>query len=67
MMRRAGTLPEHTIKSISKSYCSTDCLEGQISVDLIPALPAHAPAFFLPLANQLRTSRAVTHKGVTGR
>ena len=35
MMRRAGTLPEHMTGSISKSYCSAYCLEGQISVDLV--------------------------------
>jgi hypothetical protein len=42
MMRRAGTPPECTVKSISKSYwlmsksySLTDCLEGQISVDSI--------------------------------
>jgi hypothetical protein len=45
MMRRAGTLPENMIRSISKSYCSANCLEGQLSIHLIPALPAHAPAF----------------------
>jgi len=45
MMRRAGTPPEHTAKLISKSYCSAYCLEGQISIDLAPARPAHAPAF----------------------
>ena len=44
MMRRAGTPPERTNRLISKSHCSANCLEGQISVDLVPALPAHAPA-----------------------
>jgi hypothetical protein len=41
MMRRAGTPPERTNRLISKSHCSANCLEGQISVDLVPALPAH--------------------------
>jgi len=44
MMRRAGESPEHTIRPISKSYCTAYCLEGQISIDLIPVSPAHAPA-----------------------
>ena len=47
MMRRAGMPPEHTTRLISKSYCSAYCLEGQISIDMVPALPAHAPAFAL--------------------
>ncbi len=54
MMRRAGTRPEHTTRSISKSYCSAYCLEGQISVDLVPALPAHAPAFSARVTNAMR-------------
>jgi len=64
MMRRAGTSPEHTTRLISKSYCSAYCLEGQISIDLVPALPAHAPAFSHRLMN--RALNAGTYKGVTG-
>ena len=45
MMRRAGKPSEHMARLISKSYCSAYCLEGQISIDLVPTLPAHAPAF----------------------
>ncbi len=63
MMRRAGTSPELTVKSISKSYCSTDCLEGQISVGLILALPAHAPAFFPPSANRAAPNSGHIKKG----
>jgi hypothetical protein len=44
MMRRAGTPPEQMNRSISKSYCSAYCLEGQISIGLSPVAPAHAPA-----------------------
>jgi hypothetical protein len=67
MTRRAGTLPEHTTRLISKSYCSAYCLEGQISVDLVPALPAHAPAFAPRLMNHAPRLNAGTYKGVTGR
>jgi hypothetical protein len=63
MMRRAGTLPEPMLRSISKSYCSANCLEGQISIHLIPALPAHAPAC---LPGPAALERAATYKGVTG-
>lgn len=66
-MRRAGTPPEDNIRLISKSYCSAYCLEGQISIDLIPALPAHAPVLSsrsIDLASRLR---AVTYTWVTGR
>jgi hypothetical protein len=66
MMRRAGTPPEHTTRLISKSYCSAYCLEGQISVDLAPALPAHAPAFSPGLTNDAPRLNAGTYKGVTG-
>ena len=45
MMRRAGKPSEQMARLISKSYCSAYCLEGQISIDLVPALPADAPAF----------------------
>ena len=67
MMRRAGTPPEHTARLISKSYCSAYCLEGQISVDLVPALPAHAPAFSPGLTDHALRLRVRTNKGVTGR
>ena len=67
MMRRAGTPPEHTNRLISKSDCTAYCLEGQISVDLVPALPAHAPAFAPGLTNPASRSRAGIYTGVIGR
>ena len=67
MMRRAGTLPENMIRSISKSYCSACCLEGQISVDLGPGATRPRSGFFFP---HRRSIRAVPNtaplKGVTG-
>ncbi len=66
MMRRAGTPPENSARLISKSYCSAYCLEGQISIDLAPVLPAHAPAFSPRLTNHAPRLTAATYKGVTG-
>ncbi len=58
MMRRAGWPPEHMTRLISKSYCSAHCLEGQIFDRLVPALPAHAPAFLNGSTNHSPRSNA---------
>jgi hypothetical protein len=64
MMRRAGTPPEHTTKSMSKSYSlasksysSASCLEGQISVDLIAGATRPRSGFRLPREPQLELKK----------
>ena len=59
MMRRAGTPPEHTTRSMSKSYSLTgksypltSCLEGQISVDLIAGATRPRSGLRLPEETQ---------------
>ena len=51
MMRQGGNAAgKRMIMLISRSYCKTDCSEGWIPIQLVPALPARAPALARPAA-----------------